>query len=56
MTMENTIRGEQIAEALQGLSLNISVGRDPQQNWNRNIHATAFSGGNDPLTPQIRHF
>src|SRR5262249_27771907 len=29
-------------------NFNISMGLDPRQNWNRNIHATAFSGGNDP--------
>ncbi len=30
------------------VNFNISMGLDPRQNWNRDIHATVFSGGNDP--------
>jgi RHS repeat-associated protein len=45
--------GLTMAQSLQAMGLhpvnfNISAGRDPQQNWNRDIHATVFSGGNDP--------
>ena len=54
-SMETSVGGEQAFQALQGLNLDyhpvnlsISMGRDPRQNWNRDIHATAFSGGNDP--------
>ena len=33
------------------VNFNISAGSDPHQNWNRDIHGTVFSGGNDPTDP-----
>ena len=32
------------------------MGLDPSQNWNRNIRAGVFSGGNDPTDPGIPAF
>ena len=36
------------AQGLHPVNFNISMGLDPRQNWNRDIYATVFSGGNDP--------